>query len=1475
MAETTTRAYTLRLAEACETKWREHVWNTHCTVNRGVWVWGDWLLTLRGSLPADLAHKHPERRVVLALSWLSVESPESLVPKDKIVAKGSDACEERNEKVVTRFRAILKQLRVTNPEEWVESCGPALEARIRKDAVWVDRSSCFHELAKTFKGKLSPEWATEMFFDLIGGEAEYFLMPDLEGEASSEAKDFVIKAGNWLSTNWGSGAKSDSSSIAEKLGALVGIRSDRVAGRNALSGLGSLVRSLDGEVEEGDDVEALEKKLKQLVGWKGRPSKGAMALAKLVAAKTISKELWAEVRKKFQEEAADQLEKSAGGPVPEWMPRLRGEIEARIEMPFRTTKDHIWEYAVMLDHALRRVSAAHTWIKRAEASRQKFQANAAKITDVPAQAIDWLDKYCDERSRESGAIEEYLIRQRAIDGWPEVVRAWKKCKDDRQSRIDAARLVQKNWPESKKFGDIQLFSGFGEAGVESPLLSLADDEAKCAWHNDLGKVDDSILTKYVAARLAEHDQRRFKVPAYRHPDPLRHPVWVDFGNSRWDIGYAALEAVQTRGRLQQKLAKAKTDVTRKKTEEQLAAKPDISGVTLRLWNGENFESVPLRWQSKRLRNNLALGQAEATTGPVVSRADRFGRAAAGSNGGAVTVAEVFNQKDWSGRLQANRAELDRLADLVYGKTERKKLPPSYEVLDKPLIGPAAKRWGQLRWFLSYSAKLLPNGPWLNDIVPKLPDGWEWKKGRSGEFLKIAANEKRTGPGSQRTRLKLARLPVRVLSFDLGHRYAAACAVWGRGISTKSMDALCKEADKVVRDAGDLYRHLKYKTEKRDKKSGKVIFRTVVWRRIGPDKLAGKSDHPTAWVPLERQFVIKLQGENEPARFPHDNERTAFHEHYKTLTGLDDEHAEKTADRKRVDALMSLADDEVRAALWRHGDVARIANAFLSPIKQLAGGRSYNFFADNPGIAGDTPDKRAENYRHFLLDAIVAWHELKSGHNRNQTWEHAAAERLWTKYVAHRIEDGGNETQVTTDDETPIERKSRLKSLGPLLTPVAAELASDAKLRAILAGEFSDIWRVEETQWLGEKGHLRWLRCFILPRLGKKPKRTSPEYDAWKRRAIAIRHVGGLSIDRIATILKLYQIMRAFHTRPEPDNLRAGIEKIERESESEFRFGQRILDTLDQLRENRIKQLASRLVEAALGIGSEDAKRHWEGGTKRPRRRIDDPRFLPCEVIIGEDLEDYRPEQTRLRSENRRIRDWAARNVRKYIIEGCQLNGIYFEEISPRWTSQQDSRTGAPGIRCQDVPVSDFVKWKKAIDSAKKGARARDKFLVALDKLYGAMNEAERRPAQTVRIPNKGGDLFVSADPKSSAANGIQADLNAAANIGLRALIDPDWIGAWWYVLVKLEDGTTDPKDFPGCPLFEKPLVLIESVVRQEKPDGKSDRKDAREKSYVWLGISSDPFDSRRNGWKVTPEYWNSVEFQVVKRFAKTMNLTLE
>ncbi|MCA9050750.1 MAG: hypothetical protein KDA89_18555, partial [Planctomycetaceae bacterium] len=151
----TTRAYTIKLAGPSglgetNSDCRELLWKTHVTANRGVQVWGDWLLTLRGGLPASLVQddsgvlpvsekdvnaamtadgvkgkakeerfteyeyqlkesRRDNLRTLLALSWLSVEA----VDKDRAetlkhqVATGAEETSTRVEKVLGAFQNIL------------------------------------------------------------------------------------------------------------------------------------------------------------------------------------------------------------------------------------------------------------------------------------------------------------------------------------------------------------------------------------------------------------------------------------------------------------------------------------------------------------------------------------------------------------------------------------------------------------------------------------------------------------------------------------------------------------------------------------------------------------------------------------------------------------------------------------------------------------------------------------------------------------------------------------------------------------------------------------------------------------------------------------------------------------------------------------------------------------------------------------------------------------------------------------------------------------------------------------------------------------------------------------------------------------------------------------------------------------------------------------------------------------------------
>jgi IS605 OrfB family transposase len=1108
------------------------------------------------------------------------------------------------------------------------------------------------------------------------------------------------------------------------------------------------------------------------------------------------------------------------------------------------------------------VRIAHTWIKRAEVKRRQFQADAAKLQDrnvIPKAAKEWLDSFCEQRSQDSFADDEYLIRRHAIDGWDKVVQAWAALGNNatRKDRIEAARLIQSNLDDNDKFGDIQLFAGFGDDDAGEPRRCLADDDARVVWQNTVGKPDPQILRAYSAATVAQHNQRRFKVPAYRHPDPLRHPVFVDYGNSRWGINWSALKATHDRAALTRKLATAK-DKSRARIEQQLATVPDardLHGVALDLWTGQVVEPVPLRWSGKRLWKDLDLQHFGESAAAAVTRADRMGRAVTGQSAGVVEIAEVFGQKDWNGRLQVARHELDRLAELVYGKHAEPDFAKLDALMTEACPPKARKQWEHLNWFLTTSAKLKPQGPWL-DYVNTLPDGIEYKSGRKGAYLDYAANKDRRG----RARLQLARLPgLRVLSLDLGHRYAAACAVW-ETLSKQQMDDACAARNHPSPGADDLYLHLQRESEKLQKsgpRKGRPVTETTIYRRIGPDVLPDGTVHPSPWARLDRQFLIKLQGEVKPARF-------ASVEEFAVLNGLREFvglPADSATPLDRRPGCVGLRIDELQAevvlvakrGLRRLGDMARVAHMLTATTKPLAGGQTSEPL---------TPEQRID----YVTDGLVVWHELAQSMEYRDEW----AMRQWNEWVIGKLE--GPQRPDVSEDEDRSERKKRIKNLRESLSKVAKRLADPQsadcrELNRIWTGKWcerSDAWRRQ----------LRSIRKLILPRIGRRPKGSdAAAFSAWKRNAKRSRQTGGLSVRRLGTIRELYQVLKAFRMRPAPENLRKNVPAAG--DESLANFGRRILNQLGRKREQRIKQLASRIIEAALGVGSENRK-HW-AGRKRPTDRIDNQRFAPCHAVVVENLENYRPEETRLRRENRQLMKWAARNVRKHIVEGCQLYGLHFVEVSPSYTSRQDSRTGAPGARCVDVTVSEFCsRFQRDLSRAVEDARpsALQRYLLELSGQHcvreGAKVSAKPgHEAIVVRVPRRGGELFVPAvgrrsDDGQRGPAGLQADLNAAANIGLKALLDPDWPGAWWFVLVDASNGTPDAEKVKGCPLWAEARSLLQLVNASEasrRPRGKT----ARTAIYAWNPLH---WSSRQGGedgrWTATGDYWARVESVVTE-----------
>jgi len=1525
----TQRAYTLRLRRApgecvfCQKNdchcWNEHLWKTHEAVNKGAKAFGDWLLTLRGGLDHTLAdakvkggkgkpdrdptdEERKARRVLLALSWLSVESKLG-APPEFIVASGHDVAKNGNEKVFEALEEILKSRKIAKNEikEWKDNCSASLGAAIQEDdAVWVNRSKAFDKAKVNDLKGLTRKYAQNAIMHFFGPEHDYFALPgggnddddnddaDSSRLVANEGPEYRTLARQWISTNFGTGKKSNNERIIEILRKLVASDLNRFACHPKSEIIKEMCKIVNCSSPDLD-------KLCVAIGWiTGRKSTGRLAIENLPACP--NKTDIEKMKQKLADEADEKDSASGMREVPSWIALLRLSIEQACSIPFVGKRNHIGEFAVMLDHAARRVSIAHSWIKRAEAERRKFEVETKKVNIVPVAAKKWLDLFCMERTVMSGALAQYRIRRRAVNGWKEVVAAWGKSScinlDD---RIAVARALQFD-PEIKidKIGDIQLFE------------ALAEDDAACVWHEEGDATKATAhqpLIDYVIATEAEFKKRHFKVPAYCHPDAFMHPIFCDFGNSRWDIDFSVREAAIY-------LEKAKTRCTKKQAvvnkvelilrkssgniakEDQLidklkTAKRELEdaerelerlnskhGMTMTLFDGKAVKKTELAWRSKRLAADLALHTDDDSTKLIeVSRANRLGRAASNVTGrDGVKISGLFEQADWNGRLQAPRKQLEAIAK---------------RVADNRWDTKAKKMRDSLQWLVSFSAKLQPNGPWCdfasaNNIKLDQKNGEiilasqnsknDWR-GLAYPFWHSSNEEGRKGMAKH----NLSRLAgLRVLSVDLGHRYAAACAVW-EAISTDKVRKACRAAGHEPPKASDLYLHLKQKVKKVEKGGQTEVNKTTIYRRIGADKLPNGMPHSAPWARLDRQFLIRLQGEEQGVREASNKEIWEVHqleaEIGRTAPIIDQlvkggwGESEKQKKRLKVlrtlgwkpinkdvgdvsspslsiDEMMFFAVRTMRLGLKRHADRARIAFAMTAAYNTMPGGRRYYFNEPKELSANDNKAERDNKRVEFIQDALMLWHSLAFSNG----WQDDAASQLWDGLIAKLP--GYKIPEEIGEEDSGAERRKKMKENRKNLYDVAVALAKDAKLRKALHEAWKKRWEGDDKQW---QKRLRWFKDWILPR-GKAAQDS------------AIRKVGGLSLTRLATLTEFRRkVQVGFFTRLKPD----GTSEKNKE-----RFGQRTLDALENMREQRVKQLASRIAESALGIGRMKRFR-GEKDVKRPRERVDEP----CHAIVIENLTQYRPKETRTRRENCLLMTWSSSKVKKYLTESCQLHGIHLREVSASYTSLQDSRTGSPGIRCQDLSVKEFMRskyWRKQVEQAEKKPAegkgdSRMRFLCELNKRWKD-KRGEWEKAGVIRIPLKGGEIFVSAESKSPAAMGLQADLNAAANIGLRALTDPDWPGKWWYVpcdrasfkpVREKVDGSAAVN--PDKQLRQPAHVHSSDIDKIITKRGRKNVGKANGIVNLWRDISSSSLECVKSGeWKEIAAYQNDVQCRVIR-----------
>ena len=133
----------------------------------------------------------------------------------------------------------------------------------------------------------------------------------------------------------------------------------------------------------------------------------------------------------------------------------------------------------------------------------------------------------------------------------------------------------------------------------------------------------------------------------------------------------------------------------------------------------------------------------------------------------------------------------------------------------------------------------------------------------------------------------------------------------------------------------------------------------------------------------------------------------------------------------------------------------------------------------------------------------------------------------------------------------------------------------------------------------------------------------------------------------------------------------------------------------------------------------------------------------------------------------------------------------------------------------------------------------------------------------------------------TSVGGLQADLNAAANIGLRALLDPDFPGKWWYVPCDPESKMPKLEKVKGS-ILDGVGPLQDTSLPKDEPKGKKRSqgkpiKDKKEIVNLWRDPQATPIQGARGNefWQETPAYWHTVQHRIIQQLRKRAGLAPE
>ncbi len=300
----------------------------------------------------------------------------------------------------------------------------------------------------------------------------------------------------------------------------------------------------------------------------------------------------------------------------------------------------------------------------------------------------------------------------------------------------------------------------------------------------------------------------------------------------------------------------------------------------------------------------------------------------------------------------------------------------------------------------------------------------------------------------------------------------------------------------------------------------------------------------------------------------------------------------------------------------------------------------------------------------------------------------------------------------------------------------------------------------------------------------------------KEKPVWLRGQRGLSLERIEQVEEL---RKRFQSLNQMLRREVGGKPPIRRDESVPDPCPDLLDKLDNLKEQRVNQTAHMILAEALGLRlapppankAELRQQKDQHGTYEKILDKAGQWLGPADFIIIEDLSRYRASQGRAPRENSRLMKWCHRAVRDKLKQLCEVFGLPVVETPAAYSSRFCSRSGVPGFRVAEV-TEGFTKegqwgWLAGKKDEQGNPTVESQRLLDLDcQLAEAQKELERDwkekarlqpcPKRTLLVSISGGPVFV---PVVDGVEGsglvpaiVQADINAAINLALRATADP-------------------------------------------------------------------------------------------------------